>query len=53
MMRRVDEKTQCQQKGAMPTVATEILGKAKDVTSRNIKHAELMEKVSPAPSIST
>ena len=53
MMRRVDEKSQCQQKGAMPTVATDILGKAKDVPSKNIIHAELMEKVSQAPSIFT
>ena len=53
MMRRVDEKSQCQQKGAMPTVATDFLGKAKDVPSKNIKHAEPMEKVSQAPSIFT
>ena len=53
MMRRLDEKTQCQQEGAMPTGATEILGKAKDVPSKNIKHAKLMEKVSPALSTLT
>ena len=35
----------------MPTVATEILGMARDVPSKNIKHAELMERVSPAHSI--
>ena len=35
----------------MPTVATETLRMARDVPSKNIKHAELQEKVSAAPSI--
>ena len=45
MMRRIDEKAQCTDSGAVQTVATEVLGKARDLPARHVRQEELRQVV--------
>lgn len=44
-MRRIDEKAQCTDSGAVQTVATEVLGKARDLPARHVRQEELRQVV--------